>query len=190
MRRSGGSRRRKDWQSNSFQENVPGNILGGSSLLASQWLAPPADTFGEDPSTNQIEQEEDNTLVRLFVAATISGTSLASGPGVAFFGAGIIVWEANDQFVPNPLTLPHPVLDADADWVWNWTQALQAVGPLPQTASNVVSPAESQYQVKSKRKLSSKKGLLFIAEIDATFSSQTWTDMEYSAWARWLVLLA
>jgi len=188
-----GSRRRKDWQSNSLWDEVPGTITPGTSLLASYWIAFPADTFGDQAGVNdQIEQEEDNTIVRLLttvlMSATLSGTG---GQGSTFFGAGIIRWESQLQAVPNPLTLPHPVLDSDADWLWTWQQGFNQLS-IPAntvvTRSNLVSP-DSLQGARAKRKLTSRQGLLFIAEIDNTFGANDLTSMTYANWTRFLVLL-
>lgn len=192
-RRRSGSPRRKDWQSNSNWENVPGTITPGTLLLSSYWIAFPADTFGEVAgANNQIEQEEDNTIVRLLTAVTITfHTATASSGGAVFAGAGIIRWAQNTQDTPNPLEIPNPIIDADADWLWSWSQARSLVG-IPAdtftTLTNFVSP-DSLQGVRSKRKLSSKQGLLFIACVDNSFGLQNVDDFSYTNWTRFLVLL-
>lgn len=193
MRSRGGSRRRKDWQSNSNFDVVPGNITPGTLLLASYWIAFPADTFGDVTGVNdQIEQEEDNTIVRLMTSTQVSFENTVQGTmGVAFAGAGIIRWESNTQDVPNPLTIPNPVIDSDADWLWQWVQGRQLLGVPVNTVTtltNFVSP-DSLQGSRSKRKLTSKQGLLFVACVDNTLGTTDLQFMSYSNWTRFLVLL-
>lgn len=193
--RSGGNRRRKDWQSNSNWEDVPGTVTPGTLLLSSFWLAFPADTFGEvDGANNQIEQEEDNTLVRLLATVAISfdTDSTASFPGGAMFaGAGIIRWTQNTQDIPNPLEIPNPIVDSDADWLWQWNQGRDLTGLTAgtrTTLTNFVSATDWQ-GTRAKRKLGSKQGLLFVACVDNSFGLVSISGFSYAAWARWLVLL-
>lgn len=194
MRRSRqGSRRRKDWQSNSNNAAVPGTITPGTLLLASYWIAFPADTFGlVAGANNQIEQEEDNTVVRLLSTAMVQFRNPAAGNGAVFGGAGIIRWASNTQAIPNPLEIPNPVIDADADWLWTFSQGRQLDG-VPAgtftTLTNFVSP-DSWSSTRSKRKLSSKQGLLFIACVDNSFGTTSLDSMAYFNWTRFLVLLA
>lgn len=189
-----GSRRRKDWQSNSNYEAVPGTITVGMLLLSSQWVAFPADTFGNVPGANdQIEQEEDNTIVRGFNWASVAFVpSQVASQGVVFMGVGMLMWESNDQAVPNPLTLPNPIIDADADWLWLWTAGQQMVGiPAGQqiVRSSLDSGLEPHFQSKAQRKLSSKKGLLMVACVDNSFGLSDVTRMEWAYLSRFLVLL-
>jgi len=193
-RSSSGSKRRKDWQSNSNHEAVAGNIPPGTLSLASYWIAFPADTFGEVAGANdQIEQEEDNTIVRLMTSVMVSFTNNAvGGNGAVFAGAGIIRWEQNTQDVPNPLEIPNPIIDADADWLWQWSQGKMLQGLPANTTTvltNFVSP-DSLQGSRAKRKLTSKQGLLFIASVDNSFGGVSLTDFEYFNWTRFLVLLA
>lgn len=194
-----GSTRRKDWQSNSNFESVPGTIAPGTLLLASQWVAPPADTFGQVPGANdQIEQEEDNTVVRLMASTVISvSTSGVVAPatpgGVVFFGAGILVWEQNTQDIPNPLEIPNPIVDADADWLWQWNTPIDLSG-LGNNAllvrTNTISSTDVQMSSRAKRKLSSKRGLLYVAMVDNSFGLYQLSGFSYAYWSRFLVLLA
>lgn len=189
-----GSSRRKDWQSNSNWENVPGTITPGTLLLASYWIAFPADTFGQVAgANNQIEVEEDNTIVRLMTSLYVTFTNVTQvGASSVQVGAGIIRWAQNTQDIPNPLEIPNPVIDSDADWLYQWQQG-RAMSGVPAgtvtSLTNFVSP-DSLQGAKSKRKLSSKQGLLFIACVDNSFGLSDLNAMSYFNWTRYLVLLA
>lgn len=194
MRSRGGSRRRKDWQSNSNYELVPGTITPGTLLLASYWIAFPADTFGEDDGiNNQIEQEEDNTIVRLLTSVSVSFEPVVQmSNGVVFGGAGIIRWESNTQDRPNPLTIPNPIIDSDADWLWQWNQGSDMTSVpanTPRVLTNFVS-SQNFSESRAKRKLTSKQGLLFVAAVDNSFGTQSIGGFAWANWTRFLVLLA
>lgn len=188
------SSRRKDWQSNSNFEAVPGNITPGTLLLSSYWIAFPADTFGEVAGVNdQIEVEEDNTIVRLMTTVAVGFRNTDAGSqGAVFAGAGIIRWEQNTQDVANPLEIPNPIIDSDADWLWQWNQArnLAAVPAATNTVLTNYVSSENWEVSKAKRKLTSKQGLLFVACVDNSFSTNTLDSMTYANWTRFLVLLA
>jgi len=188
------SRRKKDWQSNSNYSALEGDIPAGTLLIDSQWVAFPADTFGEVSGVNdQIEQEEDNTIVRSLNWGAISFVPSASASaGVTFHGMGLIRWENNTQDSPNPLRIPNPVIDADADWLWLWTGGTQMVGVSggqQQVRTSLELGLDHLFQSKASRKLTSKQGLLMIACVDNSFGTVTLSRFEWSFLSRFLVLL-
>jgi hypothetical protein len=167
FRRTSGKRRKLAWGHASTHGVVPGDVTPGTILLGSHWAQPPAGVTV--PGTDNV-QPDDYTLVKTLNAISMSVIPAAASTGQAIFTltAGLIVWEGitGADLDLDPLTLPFPTVEGDADWIW--TVYFPFAGPVQNVAAyETDQPGFMEaLHTRSQRKLSSRQGILLVAGID------------------------
>jgi hypothetical protein len=167
---------------------VTGTITPGTSLLDTYWYKIPAGVPKDIAGGVDLEPE-DMTLVRTLPNIQVHMQQDTAGPVMAHVAAGLIVWEGISQDDPSVLTVPFPVEDGDADWIWHFA----SVG------GNAVSAATSfladngqnsfDRQSKAQRKLSARQGILFVVEVSNVLGEHNLSSFVWSFYGRSLFKL-
>lgn len=175
VRSRGGKRRKSRWGS-AMGQNILGTVPAATVLFDAFWIKVPADV---DNTLAGQQEPEDWTLTRSLLNYEISCHTTSDNFFHFFLAAGILVWTGRDDAPPNPLTVPYPVFDGDADWVWTGIHAAGLhSGPAIFIAPDTIS--DLTIQSRAMRKLSSKQGLLLVIGADNSLGETGITDVTWS----------
>jgi len=148
-------------RSYAFSEGFDLSMTANSHGLSTAWLKVPAGVANTTGDVDIVEPD-DWTLVRSLAHYAFYIPGLSTG-AVGVAGFGVIVWEGVDDTQPNPLEVPWPSIDGDADWIGRWIQPL-ALGPGSSAYISQAGASQLSVESKAQRKLSARQGILLVVD--------------------------
>lgn len=165
-----GKRRKLDW-GRAFGTEFGTSVPVDQTAILAAWLKCPAEVL--TPGTDN-KEPEDMTLVRGRLRYSYH---IVSDAGVTIGNAmrgriawGALVWEGIDCDDPDPLTVPAPDTEGNADWIHHQFYMFEVKNQVGSTLFPSFFPSSEGYELqewsKSQRKLSSMQGILLVTLIE------------------------